>query len=58
MVLMEMWCCGNFELMNFLRMNSGAGDGLALRSASKSLERTWTKSMMLSVLDEEVLGIP
>ena len=52
---------GILRLVDFLRMNSGAGDGLALRSASKSLERTWTKSTMLSVmasLDEEVLGIP
>jgi hypothetical protein len=47
--------------VDLLRMNSGAGDGLALRSASKSLERTWRKSTIplpdIAVLDEEVLRV-
>ena len=50
-----------------MRMNSGAGDGLALRSASKSLERIPSVIEVydtighglpdIAVLDEEVLGV-
>ena len=42
--------CGDVEEGGSLQMNSGPGDRLALRSASKSLERTWRKSTMPSVM--------